>query len=321
MAQAIVTYGDILSSILEKLGVQSSDTLATNKIKRMINEIYLDEIVPFKPWMWLQKSTQVVHKAPVATGTVHVTNGSATATLSTAPTGLGSFKDWMFSVQDSNVVYPIEAHTADSTTITFNVPFQETTNATANFQIWRDRIDLPTNAKETVDIWHSQWPKPLEGVGPQGFRALGARDPKLEDFPKYYNTYDFHDPSTDGDDETESARYRQTRIYPSITQQNVVLNVDFIEKATALDSLTDEPLMPIGDRVSLFYGALSLAYSAINRNEEMSDKMWMKFQAKLGRMAGEREEGQDTPHLRPNPRYVNSIRNGGLRRGAKRRFW
>lgn len=318
MAQEMVTYDDILTSVREKLGIQSSDTLATNKIKRMINEVYLDEVVPFKRWLWLEKTVQIIHKPAFITGTVNVSNGSANLTFSTAPTGLGSFVGYNFSIDSSDQIYIISTHVANATAATITTAFQETTNATANFKVWRDRVDLPTNARETTEIWHSQSRKPLSAVGPQEFREISAEIPKLEGFPCYYDTYTFHDPSTSGDDQTESDRFRQTRIYPSINSQACILNIDLIEEATALEDSTDEPLMPIGDRLVLFYGALALAYSAIARDEDMHDRYWQKFQQKLARMSGNRDEGQDTPKLSPNPRYINAIRRSRI---GSRRDW
>lgn len=314
MAQQLITYSDIISSVLEKLGIQSSDTLASGKIKRTINEVYLDEVVPFKRWTWLQKSIQVVHKAAFAPGTASVTEASATVTLSTAPTGLGSFAGYQFSVESSGQVYIVSTHTANATTLVLTTAFQEDTDAAATFKVWRDRFDLPINAKEVVEIWHKEQNKPLNPLGPQGFRQLEAQDPKPEGAPTDFNTWDFFDPSTTGDDETESDRYRQTRIYPAINNKNLILNVDYIQEVDPLEDNTDEPLMPVGDRIVLFYGALAIGYSALARDEDMHDRYWMKFQQKLARMAGDRDSGQDTPHLRPNPRYINSIRNSGLRR-------
>lgn len=320
MAQELVTFSDIYSAVMETLGIQSSDVVAKNKIKRLINEFYINEVVPFKDyWMWLQRSTQIVHEAAYETGTVSVTNLSTTITLSTAPTG-ENFTGYKFSLQGSTQVYQISAHTTSATTATLTTAFQEDTASGETFQIWRDRIDLPTSAKETVEIWHNQLPTPLQGVGSQTFRELEASSPKLEGYPAYYNTYDYFDPSTSGDDETESDRYRQTRLYPSIIDENVILNVDYIQEATALDDDTDEPLMPITDRIVLYYGGCAAAYSVLNRNEDMHDRYMQKAMAKLSRMSGKREEGMDTPKLRPNPSYVNNIRYSGLRR-RRNRSW
>lgn len=317
MAQELVTFDDIVDAIREKLGIQSSDSVATAKIKRAVNMYYLDEVVPFRDkWMWLQKTTQVVHLAAYETGTVDVTPSSATITLSTAPTGR-NFTGYNFSVVGSDQIYTISAHTTSATTATLSTAFQEDNDNTAVYKIWRDRIDLPTNAKDTVEIWHKDLSRPLEGLGSQGFRQLQTAQPKPEGTPSYYNTYDYFDPSTSGDDESESDRYRQTRIFPAIHNENVILNVDFIQEASALEDDADEPLMPISDRIVLFYGGCAEAYSTINRNEEMSNKYWALAERKLARMSGKREEGQDTPKLSPNHRYFNRIRYSGLRRRGR----
>ena len=92
MAQILKTYGDIISAVREALGVQSSDLTATNKIKRLINMVYLDEVVPHKRWRWLEKETTVVHEGYYATGLAAATHDSTTITLDTAPNvSLGSF--------------------------------------------------------------------------------------------------------------------------------------------------------------------------------------------------------------------------------------
>lgn len=310
MAQELVTFGDIISSIRETLGIQSSDTNATNKIKRIINQVYLDEIVPFKQWWWLKKTIQIVHAPAYITGTAECTEGSAVVTFTSPGTVIG----YKFSVDGSSQVYTIADQDAEE--LTLSAPFQEESNATASFKIWRDRIDLPLGAKETIEIWHNERPRPLEAVGPQEFRKLEAAEPKLEGFPVFYSTSDFYDP-TSGDDEFEVDRYRQTQIYPSINSSSVILNIDYVQEADPLDDLADEPLMPVCDRIMLFYGALALAYSSLNRNEDMHDRYQQRFQVRLSRAAGDRDEGQDTPKLSPKSSYVNSIRRSGL----KRRSW
>lgn len=313
MAQGMVTFDDIVDGIREAIGVQTSDTSAVNKIKRFVNMVYLDEVVPFKRWQWLQKSMTVVHKAYHNVGTASVTPTSTSVTLNTAPnSSLGSFKGYRFSVDGNNQVYTIASHTAGSAAVVLTGAYQEAVNGTANYKIWRDSFDLPTDAKETVELWHAERATPCEGVGPQGFRKLEAASPKAEGFPSRYNTYDYYDP-TDSDDETESDRYRRVRIYPSITTTPVTINVDYIQDVSELDDDADEPLMPIGDRVVLYYGAGALAWSIISRNEEMSNKWQGLYNAKLARMAGEREDGLDVPSLAPTSNYVNTIRRAGLR--------
>ncbi len=314
MAQELVTFKDITDAISEALGVQRDDTNARNKIKRFINMTYLDEVAPFKRWTWLQKNTTVVHKAAYYAGTVSVTPESTTVTLSTTPNvSVGSFKNYKFSIDGSNKVYTVESHTTASTTIVLTGAYQEALNATANFKLWRDVVNLPTDAKETVGIWHSEQSKPLDACGPQGLRKFETANPKGEGFPVAYNTTDYFDPTSD-DAETESDRYRQVRLYPAITSTPVTLNIDYVPEMTALNDDTDEPLIPISDRVVLVYGAGAMAWSIINRNEEMHDRWQAKYEQKLSRMAGDRDDGYDTPTMSPKAGYVNNIRRSGLKR-------
>lgn len=314
MAQRIVTFKDLVDAISEDIGVQSTDTTARNKIKRFINMIYTDEVATFKSWDWLKKSTTVVHRAYYNVGTVSVTPNTTTITLSTAPnTSEGSFLGYRFSVDGNNQVYTVAAHTAGSATLTLTSEYQEILNATAHYKIWRDRVDLPTEAKETIEIWHSQHTTPLRAAGSQGFRKLEAALPKAEGFPDRYHTGNFYDPSP-SDDETESDRYRQTLLWPSITTVPVTLNIDFIQEVIELEDDVDEPLMPVEDRIVLFYGAAAMAWSAIARNVEESQLRESKYQQKLARMAGDREDGMDTPALSPKSDYLNKIRRSGLRR-------
>jgi hypothetical protein len=310
---ALQTFSDIVEAIMESVGIQSSDVNAQNKIKRFVNMIYMDEVVPFKRWTWLQKTTAIVHKAYYNVETAEVTPDSATVTLSVAPSAsLGSFKGYNFSVDDSNQIYPISAHTAGSATLTLARNFQEELDADADYKIWKDNLALPTDAKETIDAWHTEHAQPLKAAGPQELRKYQAAEPKREGFPSCYNTWDFIDPSGD-DAEGEGDRYRQMRIFPSITEDALTINIDYIQEATELEDDADEPILPIGDRIVLFYGAGALAWSILSRNEEMHDKWQAKYQAKLARMAGDKDEGFDSPQISIKGSYVNSIRRGRRR--------
>ena len=310
----LVTFEDIVDAIMEAVGIQASDTKARNKVKRFINMYYLDEVVPFKRWTWLEKTVQIVHKEAYIAGTVSVTPDSTAVTLDAAPNITeGSFKGFRFSVEGHNQVYTIASHTTASATFTLTSKYQEALDGAAKYKIWRDRIDLPTDAKETIELWHAEQSKPLDAIGSQEFRKYEAKEPKLEGFPIAYNTWDFYNPDSP-DAETESTRFRQTRIYPSITSNPVTINVDYTQEADVLTEDNDEPLLPIGDRSILYYGAGAMAWSVLSRNEEMHDKWLAKANTKLERMAGDRDDGFDTPSLRPKKGYVNNIRRSGLRR-------
>jgi hypothetical protein len=151
----------------------------------------------------------------------------------------------------------------------------------------------------------------MKGVGPQDFIKTVNADPKAEGYPVYFNTDDFYDPTPD-DGETESDRYRQIELYPSITLNPVTIKIKYIEEASELSDDTDEPAIPINDRMVLYYGALAHAWSVIARDEEMSLKAERQFATKLTRMMGNVDEGFDQPKLGASSRYLSAIRSRGL---------
>lgn len=314
MAQVLKTYKDIQDAVMEALGVQSSDTTAKNKIKRLINMVYLDEVVPLKRWRWLEKSTTVVHEGYYATGTVSVTHDSTTITLDTAPAAsVGSFKGYKFSVNGSQEVYTVDSHTAESTTLTLSGAYIGTTATEKNYKLWRDRVDLPIDAKETVEVTHAKHTVPVKPRGWQEFTKIVTANPLAEGYPASYSTRDFYDP-TPSTGETESDRYRQMQVYPAITLNPVTLNIDYVVEPTELDADTDEPVMPIGDRIVLYYGTLSHAWGIIARDIESQQLAQGQYNAKLARMAGEIEDGFDKPKLGARSGYLSAFRGKSLSR-------
>lgn len=314
MAQVLKTYKDIQDAVMEALGVQNSDITAKNKIKRLINMVYLDEVVPLKRWRWLEKSTSVVHEGYYATGTVSVTHDSTTITLSVAPSSsLGSFKGYKFSVNGSNEVYTIAEHTAESTTATLTGNYIAVTASDRNFKLWRDRVDLPIDAKETVEVTHAKHTTPVKPKGWQEFTRQITANPLAEGYPVAYSTRDFYDP-TPSTPESESDRFRQMQIYPSITLNPITLNIDYVVEPTELDLDTDEPVMPIGDRIVLYFGALSHAWGIIARDLESQQIAQAQYQAKLARMAGEIEDGFDVPQLGARSGYLSGFRRKAISR-------
>jgi len=314
MAQVLKTYKDIQDAVLEALGVQSSDTKALNKVKRLINMVYLDEVVPLKRWRWLEKSTSVVHEGYYASGTVSVTHDSTAVTLSAAPAAAeGSFTGYKFSVNGQQEVYTISAHTAESATITLSGNFIGTTATEKSYKIWRDRVDLPVDAKETVEIVHAKHTDPVKPRGWQEITKMITSNPKAEGYPSNYSTRDFFDP-TPGTPEAETDRYRQVELYPSITLNPVTLHIDYVVEPSELDADTDEPVLPIGDRIVLYYGALAHAWGIIARDVESQSIAQQQFNAKLARMGGETEDGQDYPNLGARSSYLSAFRRSGLSR-------
>lgn len=316
MAYILKDFSDIQRAVKSELKIQDSETSSDTRIQADINMIYINEVAPLKNWKWLRKNTRLEHKPYFSTGTATVTPDSTTVTLTNAPTT--SKTGYFFATDSFDEIYYISSHTASSTTVTLSSPYTGTYSTTATFKIWTDAIALPVNCRETFEVRHFFGSSNMEGVGLQEFRRLVSSSKRAAARPEIYTTDDFYDPSTTGDGETESDRYRVLRVHPSQNSNSTTLEIDYIQDVTALDLDADEPLMPISDRIVLFYGAASLAWSR-ERNPEEAARCWQLFQNKLASMAAKNgEDSMDKPQLVPDNFYMSQKRQGRFmaRRGV-----
>jgi hypothetical protein len=189
-AQRIKSFSDIYTRIREELKIQSGDTTNIARIKRLVNETY-EDAASLEQWDWMRGRITLVHETALETGTVSVTNGSVSATLSSAPTL--SRTGYLFSVEGSNEIYRITSHTGGAAAITLDYPFLGETNSTASYQIWTDALPLPADAREAIKITHEHSSIPLEGVGLQKFRDIVIQNPKEDGRPRVYTLTDYVD--------------------------------------------------------------------------------------------------------------------------------
>ena len=398
------TFADIIAAVMETAKIQSTDTVEKNRIKRNINTIYQDEVIPFKQWQWLRNKANLQHKSFFSTGTASVLSNSVAVTLTESP-GI-SYKGYYFSADGYSEVYQIRSHTANTSAIVLDVPYTGSTNATVKFKIWTDALILPSDCEEILEISHQFSPRPLDNMGLQEFRRVTSTQPKGEGRPSIYTTTDWRDPepyatisglpasaarsssglmrsirfsSSLGATEaaaslrpgdrisitgggsvtynieaivaslsttsvtndtisytaleplTESTtldagftvrllstesyeRYRELLIYPSISSTRTSLMVDYIKSVPSLENDADEPLMPMKDRIILYYGALWLTWQR-QRNPEESATNFTLFERKLSRMAGKTEDSPDKPMIVPSRIYLSQKRRGQRHRG------
>ena len=108
-------------------------------------------------------------------------------------------------------------------------------------------------------------------------------------------------------------KYREIIIHPAINNYNVNLQVDYIKQVPTLEADTDEPVIPLRDRIVLYYGTLYHAWSR-KRNPEEASANRSLFQAKLDRMAGKTEDSPDKPMIVPSKLYLGAKRGrSGMR--------
>jgi hypothetical protein len=284
----------------------------------MINMVYINEVAPAQRWYWLVKNTSVTHRNYYGNSTVSVAPASTTVTLNIAPGASdgdsGSLLNWTFAVVGDTETYKVTAHTALSTTVTIDRPYNGDLDTAAEYKIWPDFINLPTDCRETIEVWHDHLSVPMQGKGLQEFRKQQIESPRYEARPSIYQTTDFYDPSS-GTDELETDRYRQLRVWPAVSQYKTLIKVDYVAEIDALEDDGDEPLMPIEDRIVLVYGALAKLWRSIGRSTEDAQINEGLYQQKLTKMMGKIQDSMDKPRIEPNSKYI--IARRGNRAGAR----
>lgn len=185
------TFGDIIEAAREELKIGSTDTSTINRLKRDFNIVYR-ETCNKNRWWWL-KRTMSAHVPPFySQGTCQVFRNNNKVIFTQI---LGeSKKGHKFSVDGSNEIYTIESHTAGTNTIKLSQSFVGNTAFGVGYKIWNDKIVLPTQLKETVEVLCHNVRAPLEALGNQEYKRLMSAVPKKEGVPSHYFTDDFTEP-------------------------------------------------------------------------------------------------------------------------------
>lgn len=397
--QSLRTFKDIQDAVMESLKIQTSDAESRRRVRRNINTVLLDEVIPFKRWTWLRK-TRTLQTAPSFTaGNAVVTQNLTTVTIDQV---LGdSVKGWYFRVNNEGETYRVLAHNPFTSTFQLETAYNGATNLIASYSLWTDAIPLPSDCKEVVEVTPTMdyLGRPLQGMGIQELRRLQASaSGAWEGRPAQYSTGPFREPeqysyvaglatptsytsvgltktllfpqdvssmlypgdnieiagssdyrmngqwivsSVNGTFATFTgllpfnsmgsqpasdmvltkkntlsapASFRDLIIYPALSNKRTSLLVDYQVNVEELEDDTDEPPMPVEDRIVLYYGAMWLSASR-ERNTEWAQENLALMQAKLARMAGKTEDTPDRPILRMSPQYLSSKRRGWGRRG------
>lgn len=231
------TFQDIQDAIREEVKIQSGDSSTTNRIKRDINMIYLQEIIPAENWYWLRQTRTLQTEPSMFLGTASVVSNSASVTLTEAPSY--SREGWWFSTDNFVEVYRIKSHVENSSTIVLDRPYMGLTDTAARYNIWTDAIPLPANMRETIEVGLELAQENMFGVGYQEFRQIQKLNPKSKGRPAYYCTTSFSDPSP----------YSSVESLPAVSQRksdNLVKSLIF---AATLNDSSSVPRLNVGDKI------------------------------------------------------------------------
>jgi hypothetical protein len=103
-------------------------------------------------------------------------------------------------------------------------------------------------------------------------------------------------------------KQKYLHIYPSISNTTTTITVDYTKEIEPLVEDTDEPALPLADRIILFWYGLSYSYSR-ERNPEEAIMYRTLAEQRLARMAGNTNESTDKPILIPSRLYLNTKRS------------
>ncbi len=164
------TTADIHAAILFEAGELASGSDFSSEITSLINKVYLAicsggaEFAPkiHEDWLWLRPAiaTREVFNLPIAidTGTLNITQGATTGTLSSAPAI--SVAGYHLKIQGESDVYRISAHTAASDTITLDAAFTGSTDTAALYVLFQIDHSFTNEMLRPVSpmiTYRSQW--------------------------------------------------------------------------------------------------------------------------------------------------------------------
>ena len=145
---------DVLFRSGEKIdGSSDFDAAALRYINRAYQAVWMggsefDSTIN-DTWWWLRNEATIIMDTPISTGTVSVTNGSTSVTLSSAPAA--SMTNWFFKVSDEANVFRVSQHIAGNTGVTLEATYTGSTNATATYSLFKMEYDLPSAAIKILD--------------------------------------------------------------------------------------------------------------------------------------------------------------------------
>lgn len=303
----LVDFEDIYTAVCEEIKVQLTDGTTLGRIKRDINMIYLNHVVPYRPWWWLKKEQDVQTHAKITTGTITIVDGSTTVTFSSAPSV--DCDNYKLKVTGFEEVIEISAHTAASTTATLRSAWRRGNVTAGGYVMWKDFIALDSDMKQTTLVQHEKMSQPLSACSVPKFKEFYARLPDFNGHPSIYTTEDF---DSDGN--------RLLRWYPACDSTRHTLHVTGIQEATRLSSDADEPAMPLEDRIVLFYGAAARAW-AKQGNETRATTNWAHFKDKLNEMAAKTQDAPQATQMSVEADWLVNKRYRRLMRGRRSSEW
>ena len=317
MAEEVRTFQEIITDVLRRgkiaTSITTADSNAVSAIRGFLNQRY-DQVAFARKWHWREDTRLLTTTAEYNTGTVSVTDGQRRVTLSAAATISTEFEGRYFKVDGTNEWYEIiSVSSVASRTLELAAPYIGATNATATYQIARNKYGLWPDFADIYDVTLFQrfTHNPLIEKSTEDMTTLLAQYPDSEDtYPVYYSIGDVqdynHGPTMGnnfimgydfmGEPETPALIF-----FPRLFSETV-LEIKYGRQIIKLNANTDEPWIPREKRVVLVFGALA-DWFATQRNNNAFLLWDKKFENYLGAMKADFDKTTSRAQLSPAGYY------------------
>lgn len=241
-----MTFLELRKRIAELSGLDQADTSTDMRLKAWTNEAYKD-ISAFFDWPWLLKQAIIQTQPDLTTGTISVTNGSAAATLSSAPSAsVGSLANkWAIKIEGSDDFYFISTHTMGDSALILSNNYLGTTGS-KTYELKKLYYSLPADVDRLQDLRATVDNHQLIEIDPMTLDNLVPMIPAGNNTPNYFYFFGYDT------NQNWQIGFEST---PAI-QSNLLLR--YYQKITELSLDTDVPLVPVKYHNVIVYGTIAL---------------------------------------------------------------
>lgn len=315
MTTAVV--GNMVDICMNALRIPITNTTERNKVQNQMSLVYGD-ICAKQDWWWLEGGYETYVNEKWDTGTIAVSQGSTSATLSTAPTGAISTslseRDLLITnnADEPGTLYYIQ--TQVSTTITFTVAYTGATDTAATFAAYHTRIGLSGDIGKVIRVitWGLQ--SPLKMISQADMEYLRSHDQR-EGRPEFYSVYvpTFRGILPNLNTKTLVIHPFPDKVYRlQLTVKYAPDNIDDSESNILGSTL----MLPAQFQQVLVYGTLSRCFPLFHNDLEKGAFYTSLFNDVIALMAAEqREYSHDRPSMDPS---MGMYRNTVSRRKGRR---
>ncbi len=248
-------------------------------------------------WTWLREKGNLILQTKITTGTISVTNNSASATLSASQST--DVVDWFFKVDTHEGIFRVSVHGGSTDAITLDSVYTGDTDATANYKLVKLEYTLASDAIEILSPMFTShkanrsfnFDGQMDGVSLQ---SIPWQYELLAGIPEYFSQVN--------ETTVRFNRYADSDL--------VRVNYRYKKRPSDLtDSGSEEPLVPLHHRHVLANIALFDLWT--DKNDDRADAVSLIAKQGLKAMAVENQNrlaqmDGDYGRIRPRNDYYNS---------------